>query len=187
MSGGTAAPGRGWEGSKRLRRSPCCAVCRLDTLGKTEKGVRAWAASWTSGARAYCFQLSMLPHGSMEQVCVQALWLSMHHPRAAGSSCLSIASECLLQFSGLVLAKPDYIWVFSDLSSESLGRIPDPSALHQELHSTKSYTQNVALAFISWTSFLVPYLLPRLCNLTWLSFLICHRLLVGLHFKPFLM
>lgn len=33
------------------------------------------------------------------------------------------------------VAKPDSIWVFSDLSSGSLGLIPEPSALQQELPS----------------------------------------------------
>lgn len=137
-------------------------VLRMVELGWVPKP-RGWCESklgqhlniWS---KISYFQLFLLPHGYMEQVCVWALGLSTHYPHAAGSPCLSVASRSLLQFTGLI-----FMWQSQSPSgSFQTFFLGHWGAFLSHLHSTKGCPQNVALASISCACSLVPCLLPSL-------------------------
>lgn len=90
-------------------------------------------------------------------------WI-VHAPSPCSRICLSVHCQQVLtaaHWFGFCMAKLESICVFSDLSSGSLEFIPEPPALHQELHLKCS--TGIPVACIFCVSPLLPCLLPSLC------------------------
>ena len=126
-----------------LARCKSMGSCLLNIWSKNLLFPTVPAAPWLHGA---C-------------VCVST-WV-VHAPSTCSRIPLSVYCQQVPTAVHWFVFQPESIWVFSDLSSGSLGCIPEPSALHQELHSKCS--SGIHLESISCASSLVPCLLPSLC------------------------